>query len=128
MKTQDQILTELLANPQYTTMTKMVDGQFVPMSEEERLQTFNGWAEAQYKRQIKIWPSVEYFMKEFSMQEKAAIAISQDLVIAALRLDLTTWLSSVHADDARVQAGLNKLVELGILSEARKEEIITISN
>lgn len=74
----------------------------------------------------KKWENVQTFMAEFTMQEKAQIAISQDPTVAALRLELTTWLSEVHADDSRVVAGLNKLVELGIISEQRRTEITTI--
>jgi hypothetical protein len=60
------------------------------------------------------------------MAEKAAIALRVDPTIAALRLELSTWLSEVHADDARVVLGLDKLVELGIITQARKDEITTI--
>jgi hypothetical protein len=71
----------------------------------------------------KKWENVQDFMAEFTMPEKAQIAISQDPTVAALRLELTTWLSEVHVDDPRVVIGLNKLVELGIISEQRKTEI-----
>jgi hypothetical protein len=73
----------------------------------------------------KTWPNVQAFMAEFTMQEKAQIALSMDPTIAALRLELTTWLSEVHSDDPRVVMGLDKLVELGIISEQRKTEITT---
>lgn len=72
----------------------------------------------------KVWPNVQGFMGEFTMQEKAQIALSMEPTIAALRLELTTWLSEVHADDHRVQTGLDKLVELGIITETRKEQIV----
>ena len=71
----------------------------------------------------KKWENVQDFMAEFTMPEKAQIAISQDPTVAALRLELTTWLSSVHVDDPRVVMGLSKLVELGIISDQRKIEI-----
>jgi hypothetical protein len=73
----------------------------------------------------KKWENVQAFMGEFTMQQKAAIALSVDPTVAALRLELTTWFSEVHADDPRVQAGLDKLVELGIITESRKEQIVT---
>jgi hypothetical protein len=127
MKTQDQILAELLADPQHATMTKMLNGELVPMSEDERLQTLTEWAESQSQHQIKIWQDVQQFMAEFTMPEKAQIAMSTDPTIAALRFELTTWLSNVCADDARVIAGLNKLVELGIITEERKTEILNFN-
>jgi hypothetical protein len=74
----------------------------------------------------KIWANVQEFMAVFTMAEKAAIALSVDPTIAALRLELSTWLSEVHADDVRVVLGLDKLVELGIIAQARKDEITTI--
>jgi len=73
---------------------------------------------------FKIWGNVQDFMTEFSMPEKAAIALSIDPTIAALRLELSTWLSEVHANDPRVMAGLDKLVELEIITESRRTEII----
>jgi len=71
----------------------------------------------------KKWENVQDFMAEFTMPEKAQIALSMEPTIAALRLELTTWFSEVHVDDPRVVMGLSKLVELGIISDQRKIEI-----
>ncbi len=125
MKTQDQILAELLADPQHATMTKMVDGELVTMSEDERLQTLTVWAESQCQKQSKTWQNVQQFMAEFTMPEKAQIALSTDPTVAAFRFELTTWLAGVYANDPRVISGLDKLVELGILTNSRREEITT---
>lgn len=73
---------------------------------------------------VKIWTNVQAFMAEFTMPEKAQIALSMDPTVAALRLELTTWLSDVHSDDPRVVAGLDKLAELGILTTERKNTIL----
>jgi hypothetical protein len=75
--------------------------------------------------EFKIWANVQSFMIEFTMLEKAAIALSTDQTIAALRLELSTWLSEVYSNDQRVIAGLDKLVELQIITETRRTEIIT---
>lgn len=75
-------------------------------------------------QQIKTWPNVQAFMAAFTMQEKAAIALSTDPTIAVLRLELTTWLSSVPANSPAVLTGLDKLVELQILTRQRKTEIL----
>jgi hypothetical protein len=80
------------------------------------------------QKQQKIWPNVQQFMAEFSMSEKAAMALSTDPTIAALRLELSAWLSSVHANDSRVVLGVNKLVELNILTEQRKTEILDLNS
>lgn len=74
--------------------------------------------------EAKSWQNVQEFMTEFTMPEKGAIALSTDPTIAALRLELTTWLSEVHADDARVVAGLERLVELEIITAQRKSELL----
>ena len=61
------------------------------------------------------------------MPEKAQISLSIDQTVAALRLELTTWFSEVHGNDPRVIDGINKLVELGILTEQRKQEILSLT-
>lgn len=75
-----------------------------------------------------IWPNVQAFMAAFTMTEKAAIELSTDATIAALRLELTTWLTEVHPTDPRVIAGLDKLVELGILTSERRTEILATAS
>lgn len=69
------------------------------------------------------WPNVQAFMTAFTMPEIAAVSLSTDPTIAALRLTLSTWLGRVEVPDIRVQTGLNKMVELGIISADRKAEI-----
>ena len=73
---------------------------------------------------VKNWPNVQAFMESFTMPEKAQISLSTDATIAALRLDLTTWLDSIHGNDPRVVAGFDKLVELEILTSERRSEIL----
>lgn len=75
-----------------------------------------------------MWSNAQAFMAAFSMEEKAAIALSTDPTVAALRLELSTWLSAVHVDDERVQMGLNRLVELEILTNDRKNAIISVAS
>lgn len=76
--------------------------------------------------EAKRWQNVQEFMAEFTMPEKGAIALSMDPTIAAMRLELTTWLSEVHADDPRVVAGINRIVELGIITPERKNTILSL--
>lgn len=75
---------------------------------------------------VKVWPDAEYFMAEFSLQEMGAIALSNDPVIAALRLMLSTWHSTVRADDERVMLGLETLVATGILTLERRAQIVAM--
>ena len=74
----------------------------------------------------KIWANAQDFMAEFTTPEKADIAVSVDPTIASLRLELSTWFSEIYANDYRVIAGLNRMVQLNILTEARKNEITAI--
>ena len=126
MKTIEQIFQELNADPANSSMTRLVNGETVALSPEEREATLHEWAESQFKNQVKVWRNVQEFMGEFTMQEKGAIALSMDPTIAALRLELTTWLSEVHSNDSRVLIGLAKLQELGIIDESRKNSILGI--
>ena len=73
----------------------------------------------------KAWHNVEYFLAEFSMEEMAAIALSTDPTIAALRLLLSGWFSEVRSNDARVITGLNALESSGILTNERINTILS---
>jgi len=72
----------------------------------------------------KIWPNSQAFMAEFSLAEMAAISLSTNPIIAALRMMLSTWRSEVHANHDDVITGLNALVSEGILTAERKDEIL----
>jgi hypothetical protein len=72
----------------------------------------------------KIWANAQAFVAEFTDEEKAGIALSTDPTVAALRFELSTWFSEVHSNEPRVVAGLDKLVELQIITENRRTEII----
>lgn len=125
MRTQEQIYNELLSKPENAAMTKMVNGITVPISDDERIQILEKWAADTYEQQSKKWRNVEAFMAEFTLPEKAAIALSTDPTIVALRFELTTWMSLVYANDSRVLAGLDRLIEIGIITPERKDSIIT---
>lgn len=72
----------------------------------------------------KVWQNASAFVQEFSLQEMASISLSQDPVIAALRLLLSTWFGEVWSDDLRVINGLDSLVASGIIDENRRQEIL----
>jgi hypothetical protein len=74
-------------------------------------------------RARKTWPNASAFLGEFSMPELAAISLSADPTIAALRLLLASWPSDVWSDDARIVMGLAALVSAGIIDETRSAEI-----
>jgi hypothetical protein len=72
----------------------------------------------------KVWPDVEAFITEFTLDEMAAIGLSSAPTIAGLRLLLSAWRSSVQSEDPRVILGLNALVDTGIISRHRQLEIL----
>lgn len=81
----------------------------------------------EYIEGVKIWPNTEYFIAEFTPEELAAIALSVHPTIAAMRLLLSAWHSTVRTDDARVIAGLDALQAEGIITNERWLQIITVS-
>ena len=72
----------------------------------------------------KSWDNSSMFIQEFTLTEMAAISLSQDTTVAALRLLLSTWFGEVWSDDPRVQSGLSALISSGIINEARRDEIL----
>ena len=72
----------------------------------------------------KSWDNSSMFIQEFTLTEMAAISLSQDPTVAALRLLLSTWFGEVWSDDPRVQSGLSALISSGIINEARRDEIL----
>ena len=73
----------------------------------------------------KVWPTSADYLIEFTFQEMAAISLSQDPTIAALRLLLASWAGEVWSDDPRVLAGIEALITQGIISQARADEILS---
>jgi hypothetical protein len=72
----------------------------------------------------KTWPNASAFLGEFTMPELAAISLSLDPTIAALRLLLASWPADVWSDDPRIFMGLDALESAGIIAEARRGEIV----
>lgn len=72
----------------------------------------------------KTWPNAAAFLAEFSMPELAAISLSTDPTVAALRLLLLAWPSDVWSEDPRIVGGLAALVAAGIIDETRKAAIV----
>lgn len=77
-----------------------------------------------YYNPPKRWSDTEHFLAEFTLEEMAGIGLSRDPTVAALYVLLSGWRSAVHSDDPRVQQGLDALVAVGILSDARKAKIL----
>jgi hypothetical protein len=72
----------------------------------------------------KTWPNAAAFLGEFTMSELSAISLSLDPTIAALRFLLASWPADVWSDDPRIIMGLDALETAGIITEARRGEIV----
>ena len=72
----------------------------------------------------KTWPNAQAFMSQFTFPELCAIASSADATVKGFMLKLSTWFSPLESDNAEVAAALALLVGLGLLTEARKSEIL----
>ena len=72
----------------------------------------------------KTWPNAAAFLAEFTMPELAAIELSLDPTIAALRLLLASWPADIYSDDTRIIGGISALVTAGIITEERRAEIV----
>jgi hypothetical protein len=125
----DELVTGL--DPRYTALD-VIHEDAPTLNEGERArptQAINleahtlthGW---QVETLPKFWPSSQAFVAAFTDEEKAAIALSTNAQVAAMRLTLNTWHDTMHPDDPRVSGGLALLVSLGILTEQRKSEVI----
>lgn len=73
----------------------------------------------------KTWLNAAAFLAEFSMPELAAISLSTDPTVAALRLLLLAWPADVWSDDPRIVGGLEALVASGIIAEGRPETFVS---
>lgn len=73
----------------------------------------------------KVWASSADFWASFTDTEKLAILASTIAGIILLREELRLWTGAVWSDDPRVIAGLNGLVAVSILTNDRKQAILT---
>lgn len=72
-----------------------------------------------------VWSNASAFLAEFTMAELAAVQLSTDPTLAALRLILAAWVGEVYSDDARVQAGVAAIAGLEIITQERADAILT---
>ena len=72
----------------------------------------------------KTWPDGEKFLREFNFNEIAAIATSQNPIISAIRMLITARKGEVWSDDPEIIDGMNLLIQDGIISQQRADEIL----
>ena len=73
----------------------------------------------------KTWPNAAEFLGEFALPQLAAISLSTDPTIAALRLLLAAWPGEVWSDDPQIQAGMAALAAAKILTADESAKILT---
>ena len=75
---------------------------------------------------IKHWPNVQSFMAEFLSEEIHAIANATIPEVITSRFLLSTWLGHVVSNDPRITQGLDILLHVGIITNERRQQIITV--
>lgn len=87
------------------------------------MQTEDGWEAppATGKR----WPNSAAFLSDFTLAELAALELSTNPTLAALRLLLSVWPGEVWEGDTRIQLGFTALVDAGILTAERRTQLLT---
>lgn len=71
------------------------------------------------------WANAQALLAAFTGEEIAAMALSVHPAVAGLRFKVSTWLDIIHADNTEVQGGFDLLVQQGIISSARRAEILS---
>jgi hypothetical protein len=115
-----------LPQPQFDAATQTVEPTLVWSEDKvERDWTIRDLTAGELTlRARKVWATSARYLTEFNLQEMAAISLSPDPTIAALRLLMASWDGEVWSDDPRVIAGLDALELNEIIDEDRRAEIL----
>lgn len=73
----------------------------------------------------KWWKNSAAFLEEFTPEETLAISRSDVPLISKLLMTLLAWPGEIWAADERIQDGLQALVATEVLTEARRQAILT---
>ena len=107
-----------------TLKTTWSDNRPIPSEEEINA----SWAEIEAEQVLaasrKIWATVADFYAEFTGTEKYLIQSSTVPAIVVARGDLAMWRGDVWSDNVDVLAGLDAMVEAGVITAERKIEIL----
>lgn len=72
----------------------------------------------------RVWQNTGDFWGSFTTQEQLALSASAIPEVKALVVSLLAHHGEFWSDDARVQAGFHALIQSGLISEARANEIL----
>ncbi len=128
MTKEEQVAAWMAATP---VIRQVINREVVEITGEDRRAIFEATydenapliAQQEALATRKIWPNAAAFLGEFIMPELAAISLSTDPTVAALRLLLASWPSDVWSDDPRIVGGLAALVDSGITAGTRSAGI-----
>lgn len=98
----------------------------VPSMEEMEIALAAHYAAETLRATTKQWPNVQSFMAEFLPEEIHAIANSTIPEVITSRFLLSTWLGHVVSNDPRITQGLDILLHVGIITNERRQQIITV--
>lgn len=72
-----------------------------------------------------VWPNSGAFLAAFTIEERGAIDLSDNVYVAGLRATLYTHQGQIWSNNELIQQGMALLVQTGILTQARAAEIVT---
>lgn len=72
----------------------------------------------------RVWQTAADFWASFTLPEQVAVSASDIPAVRALVVSLSVWQAEMWSDDARVQAGFHALIQSGLLTEERANEIL----
>lgn len=124
--TRPEIESQLRADT--PTTTDDLGNRHGPGSEvyESAIQRWADAMEAHAENFAKQWPNVQSFMADFLPEEIHAIANSTIPEVITSRFLLSTWLGLVVSNDPRIVQGLDILLHVGIITNERRQQIITV--
>lgn len=72
----------------------------------------------------RVWQTAADFWESFTLPEQVAVSASDIPAVRALVVSLSVWQAEMWSDDARVQAGFHALIQSGLLTAERANEIL----
>jgi hypothetical protein len=72
----------------------------------------------------RVWQTAADFWESFTLPEQVAVSASDIPAVRALVVSLSVWQAEMWSDDPRVQAGFHALIQSGLLTSSRANEIL----
>jgi len=72
----------------------------------------------------RVWQTAADFWESFTAAEQVAVSASDIPAVRAIVVSLSVWQAEMWSDDPRVQAGFHALIQSGLLTDERANEIL----